>query len=165
MLKQLNYCVAQWTWVSVDIALKKGCTPSHKSVQRFTENHIYIFMLLLSFHSWFRPQYVSFPYPFLNTSLRTLHFLTFSYDSLISCNLWDKLYFFFGHKYIVRNFRIGPLKKTILIHRNRPCCCCLCSCTSVGCDLNIILRPVCTLLTRSYIISFFLALLFPRSVI
>lgn len=52
----------------------------------------------------------------LNTSLRTLHLLTFSSGSLISRNFWDKLYFF-PHKHIVMNFRIAPLKNTILTQK------------------------------------------------
>lgn len=65
VLKHLNYYMwlrrheHLWTQLS-----QKVCSPSHKSLQRFAENYIHIFTLLLSFHSWFRHQHVSFPQPF-----------------------------------------------------------------------------------------------------
>lgn len=115
MLKHLNYYVVQQTWASIDIALMKGLlTFSQKSTKVCWELYIHFHVaFVLSFLVETPTYFLSL---LLNTSLRTLHLLTFSSGSLISRNFWDKLYFF-PHKHIVMNFRIAPLKNTILTQK------------------------------------------------
>lgn len=139
----LNYNVAQQICVSIDIALTKGLHTFLEISTKVCYGLYIVFMLPLpSLILGLDPSMSPFLRLLLNLSLRMLHILTFSYDSLISLNFINKnTCFFFGHKHTVRNFRIRPLKKTMLTWRNRLCCCCFCSCSAVGWDMNIILCP------------------------